>query len=134
VTTLEALLIENDSFVDVDCINQNQSTPLIVASSHGQDSIVRSLIEHKANVNFVGPKGWTPLHYAAFNGHFQICQAGAEVGVTNDKGRSPGQDFHKTVSASLRTQIRGLVWSETKDEDSEPDNYFEKEPFLSRPT
>jgi hypothetical protein len=56
---------------DVDARNANDESPLMMASLRGQDELVRKLIARDAAVN---KPGWTPLHYAATNGHVAIMK------------------------------------------------------------
>jgi ankyrin repeat protein len=44
-------------------------SPMMLASLKGQLELARKLIERGADVN---KTGWTPLHYAATNGHLEI--------------------------------------------------------------
>ena len=46
-------------------------SPLMLAALKGQLGLVRKLIERDADVN---KPGWTPLHYAATNGHLEIME------------------------------------------------------------
>lgn len=56
---------------DVDARNANDESPLMLASLRGQEDLVRKLIARDAAVN---KPGWTPLHYAATNGHITIMR------------------------------------------------------------
>lgn len=56
---------------DVDARNANDESPLMLASLRGQEDLVRKLIARDAAVN---KPGWTPLHYAATNGHVAIMK------------------------------------------------------------
>jgi ankyrin repeat protein len=57
--------------IDVDARNANDESPLMLASLRGQEEVVRKLIARDAAVN---KPGWTPLHYAATNGHIAIMK------------------------------------------------------------
>jgi ankyrin repeat protein len=46
-------------------------SPLMLASLKGQLALAKKLIARDADVN---KPGWTPLHYAATNGHLEIMQ------------------------------------------------------------
>jgi hypothetical protein len=54
---------------------------------------VKYLIELGANVNAVGPKGRTALHYAATGGNAELCKllinAGANETIPDEEGRTP---------------------------------------------
>jgi len=56
---------------NVDVRSANDETPLMIACLRGQAQIARKLIARGADVN---KTGWTPLHYAATNGHVDIMQ------------------------------------------------------------
>jgi ankyrin repeat protein len=49
----------------------NGESPLMMAALKGDIEIVKSLIARDADVN---KPGWTPLHYAATNGHLAIME------------------------------------------------------------
>ena len=46
-------------------------SPLMLASLRGHMDLARKLVERGADVN---KTGWTPLHYAATNGHLKIME------------------------------------------------------------
>jgi ankyrin repeat protein len=56
---------------DIDARNANDESPLMLASLRGDEALVRKLIARDAAVN---KPGWTPLHYAATNGHIEIMK------------------------------------------------------------
>jgi ankyrin repeat protein len=56
---------------DVEARNVSDESPLMLASLRGQIDLVRKLIARDAAVN---KPGWTPLHYAATNGHVEIIK------------------------------------------------------------
>ena len=47
----------------------HDESPLMMAALKGHTELVRKLVERNADVN---KTGWTPLHYAATNGHLAI--------------------------------------------------------------
>ena len=55
----------------VETRNANVDSPLMMAALKGHADIARKLIERDADVN---KPGWTPLHYAATNGHLAIME------------------------------------------------------------
>jgi uncharacterized protein len=63
----EALLL--GSGIDVNYLNAQGESPLMMAALRGQDALVERLISRGADVN---KTGWTPLHYAATHGHLKI--------------------------------------------------------------
>lgn len=54
---------------NVNALNANGESPLMLAAIQGQTEMVASLIKKGADVN---KTGWTPLHYAASKGHLAI--------------------------------------------------------------
>ena len=57
--------------VDVDAANTKDETPLMMAALKGQQDLVAKLLTRDAAIN---KTGWTPLHYAATNGHISIMK------------------------------------------------------------
>jgi ankyrin repeat protein len=51
--------------------NQNDESPLMLASLKGYLPLVKKLVERDADVN---KPGWTPLHYAATGGHLSVIE------------------------------------------------------------
>jgi ankyrin repeat protein len=56
---------------NVETRTAQDESPLMMAALKGQTELVRKLIERNADVN---KTGWTPLHYAATNGHLAIIE------------------------------------------------------------
>ena len=54
---------------NVNVLNSQNESPLMMAALKGQLDIAASLIKRDADVN---KTGWAPLHYAATNGHLAI--------------------------------------------------------------
>ena len=54
---------------NVEFRSARDESPLMLASLKGHLDLARKLVERGADVN---KTGWTPLHYAATNGHLQI--------------------------------------------------------------
>ncbi len=67
--------------------NRNGESALSIAAYLGRETYVRRLVESGAQVNFFG---WSPLSYAAFNGHTAIAgyllKHGAEVDGRTENG------------------------------------------------
>ena len=51
---------------------QNDETPLHVASEIGNNAIVKLLLKYKASVNAEESSGWSPLHTACYYGHSDV--------------------------------------------------------------
>ncbi|MCM8537703.1 MAG: ankyrin repeat domain-containing protein [Lentisphaeraceae bacterium] len=64
-------------------------TPLMIASRTGNADLVSYLIEKEAKVNFVSPRGYTPLLWAVNEGHTKVAdvliKAGADPRFTHKK-------------------------------------------------
>ena len=56
---------------NVETRTAQDESPLMMAALKGQTELARKLIERNADVN---KTGWTPLHYAATNGHLAIIE------------------------------------------------------------
>jgi uncharacterized protein len=63
-------LIESPK-VNVEARNSKDESPLMMASLKGEQELVQKLIARDADIN---KPGWTPLHYAATNGHLTIMK------------------------------------------------------------
>lgn len=55
--------------------------------------VVRQLLDRGLDEQHRDNSGWTPLHYAAFEGHLEVCEAlleaGARVDETDNEGKAP---------------------------------------------
>lgn len=56
---------------ELDAATREGVNALMFAALHGELAVVRDLIGRKAEVN---RRGWTPLHYAAANGHADVVR------------------------------------------------------------
>jgi len=87
---VEALVKAN---ADVNAVNKEGVTALMVASSAGRDGIARLLIQNEATVDIHDNDGWTALMYAADGGQWSVAkeliEAKADVNATDKKGWSP---------------------------------------------
>mmetsp|Transcript_105910 Transcript_105910/g.330275 ORF Transcript_105910/g.330275 Transcript_105910/m.330275 type:complete len:186 (+) Transcript_105910:113-670(+) len=92
---------------------ENGVTSLMIAAQFGSDRTVKRLISEQANVNATDPRGcgtqrssacprtrscprgWTPLHWAAHEGHSDVCLAllvaGADACALDFEGQTPLQ-------------------------------------------
>ena len=60
--TLVKLLLKNGALINYK--NENNFTALMEALERGDKGIVSFLVHRGADVNAIGPDGWTPLHFA----------------------------------------------------------------------
>lgn len=91
---LELLIKQIASGADIEAKHgQNQETALSVASSKGNEKIVRALIEGGANLNVQDSNGQTPLHLAIKGEWIEVMEtilrAGADKESRNAKDETP---------------------------------------------
>ncbi len=83
------LLIESRG-TPIDERNENDETPLMIASIKGYSEIAKLLIEKGADVN---KPGWTPLHYAASKGNLEmirlLLEENAYIDAASPNGTTP---------------------------------------------
>lgn len=65
---------------------------LISAAAENHATILQGLLSRCAEIDFKDDRGWTLLHYAAFNGARKcvtlLINAGSNIGFRTDSGRS----------------------------------------------
>lgn len=81
--------------IDIDAHAFNGDTPLMIASFQGNLPAVQALLARGAQVN---REGWTPLHYAATNGHDDVVRLLIEKGARLD-ARSPNNTTPMMMAA-----------------------------------
>lgn len=83
------LLIESKG-TPIDDRNENDETPLMIASIKGYVELAKLLIEKGADVN---KPGWTPLHYAASKGNVEmirlLIEENAYIDAASPNGTTP---------------------------------------------
>ncbi|XP_063924817.1 uncharacterized protein LOC135138747 [Zophobas morio] len=69
------------------------STPLIIASREGHETVVEYLVKYGAEINRANKIGWTPLYAASSQGHEKIVEClgkcGAEINRATKRGATP---------------------------------------------
>ena len=73
-----------------------QLTPLHFACHHGNESIVRLLLEHNADHSLVDSKGWTPLAIAINSGHESIVNLLLDVADSREEGNNMSNPSYVT--------------------------------------
>lgn len=69
--------------IDIHARALNGDTALMIASFKGNQEAVQALVERGAQVHHAG---WTPLHYAAANGHDEVARLLITEGARPDAG------------------------------------------------
>jgi serine/threonine-protein phosphatase 6 regulatory ankyrin repeat subunit B len=95
--------------VDIEARDDENNTPLILASAGGHVNIVKALLEKRADVEASNHSRAVALSYASEKGHAEIVQmllaAGAQVNVKNADGMTPlslaATNGHVKVAESL---------------------------------
>lgn len=68
-------------------------TAILIASANGRENVVKLLLDLGTSVNVGCPLGWTPLHFAAKEGHVSIIrlllQRGANPGAKSNLHEDP---------------------------------------------
>ena len=76
--------------VNVETRTQQDESPLMLAALKGLTDLCRQLVSHGADVN---KPGWTPLHYAATNGHLTtmalLLDEHAYIDAASPNGTTP---------------------------------------------
>ncbi|XP_048521478.1 ankyrin repeat domain-containing protein 50 isoform X2 [Dendroctonus ponderosae] len=74
----------------IDSMDSEGRTVLSVAAAQ---EVVRQLLDRGLDEQHRDNSGWTPLHYAAFEGHQDVCEAlleaGAKIDETDNEGKAP---------------------------------------------
>ena len=66
-----AQALVNAPKIDLNLLNGNGESPLMLAALKGELDLVEKMVKKGADVN---KTGWTPLHYAASNGHSAVIR------------------------------------------------------------
>ena len=80
---------------DVNLKDKNGNTGLHLACEKGLTDMVKLLVRYSARIDDKNNcPGWTPLHFAAYEGHVEIVEflvhvAGAKPNVTDNQGDTP---------------------------------------------
>lgn len=93
--------------VRLDASDTKGTNALMYAALHGEMSVVRRLVEREAQVN---KTGWTPLHFAASNGHDEVVSYLIEHHAYID-AESPNRTTPLMMAARMRhpTVVRLLL-------------------------
>lgn len=98
VLLVKKLLKDCGPSLDIDCKDEMNWTPLIIACSAGHLEIVKLLLGAGASVNSRTTNNQTALHYAASKNHLDICKllnaAGADLNARDKLRQTP---LHRAV-------------------------------------
>lgn len=98
---------------DIDARSPGGLTPLHVAAINGYPAVTRLLLRRRPAVNAPDDKGMRALHYAVLGVEWgcvrALAEAGAEVGVYNEAGRSPVDMARATGEAALHDYLRSRL-------------------------
>ncbi len=80
--------------VDVEILNDGQSTPLHMASSLGGFEIVKFLVSRGADINRIDSCGWNSVFFSVEHNHIEITkyllERGAKINIKSiDRGMTP---------------------------------------------
>eukprot|EP00750_Incisomonas_marina_P027562 INCI6206.1.p2 GENE.INCI6206.1~~INCI6206.1.p2 ORF type:complete len:573 (-),score=162.31 INCI6206.1:8379-10097(-) len=94
IDSLEQLLEEEDDIESIINTPDHEGySPLIVAASIGLVDIAETLLEHKANINYIAPDHASALFCAVQEKHWELvevlCDFGADLNAQLDKGPTP---------------------------------------------
>jgi ankyrin repeat protein len=121
-----------DSHDQVDCTNNEGSTPLHLAAMWGHDEVMEALLQTPANtfnVNSKDRNGNTPLHLAAEWGHKGVVALlianHADVNATNVFGFTPvnfaeANDSRKFNEQTLESHVQPIANGSNRDHDIAP--------------
>ena len=103
----DALITNN---CDVNCVDWNGITPLMVAAHRGHEELVKKLIFANAKVEMQDSDGLTALHHAASQNRIQcgilLVEGGASVRTKSDYSKTP---LEMALSPEFRKAIREAV-------------------------
>lgn len=83
-------ILLNWSKTDINKLNAQGESPLMLAAIQGETELVKKLIKRGADIN---KTGWTPLHYAATGGHEELImllvENNAYIDAESPNGSTP---------------------------------------------
>lgn len=106
IVSLNILLAEG---ADVDTVNQNGDTPLMLASKIGNPRILRIILAHNPNINAKNNNGETALMIASKNGQHHVAQELIHRGANLYERNYQGLNSVELAARNGHTQIVNLL-------------------------
>ncbi len=95
---------------DVDTVDEDGNTPLMLASKMGNPRMVKIILAHNPDLNKQNNKGYTALMIAAEQGQShiaeQLVKMGADRNLVNDAGLTSGEIAMRNGHADINHLIR----------------------------
>ncbi|TYP93760.1 Ankyrin repeat-containing protein [Fodinibius salinus] len=101
-TSINILLAED---MDIDTVDHNGNTPLMVAAGIGNPRILKIILSHNPNINKQNKNGMTALMIAAKSGQFYIVRKLIERGGDDSIQDSDGNTALTLASKFAHNQI-----------------------------
>ena len=89
-------------------------TALLIATYGGHEKIVDILLSKGASIG-ANPKGWTPLHYAAFAGHPHLANKFIKPGINIDRTTDNGLTALMVASMNGHIEVVRLLLAHKAD-------------------
>ncbi|GFS91024.1 ANK_REP_REGION domain-containing protein [Nephila pilipes] len=130
---LEVVRVILNAGADIDAMNIDRKTPLLMAIEHCQDiSVIIALIEHGANINCADKNNNTPLHFAVINERHSaidvLLHFKADVSIRNSDGNSV---VHLCVLKNDMQTLKKILQCEDLKIDIDAKNNLEETPLMS---
>ncbi|XP_064398139.1 uncharacterized protein LOC135344779 [Halichondria panicea] len=89
---------------DIDCTNNQNSTPLCLAAAYGHEIVIHALIEFNCSPHVRDYNGQTLLHYACQNGHIKllnklVTEHKVDPSIRDNDGNTPLHLLCRTLHA-----------------------------------
>lgn len=95
-----------DAGVNVDLVNQNGDSLLMLAAYHGRSATVTALLERQADANRANDRGQTPLAGAVFKSEVDVIKALVAAGADPEAG---APNARATAEMFGRADLLGLL-------------------------
>ncbi len=96
--------------VNLEQVNANGWTPLMVSSFMGSEKVAKMLIAAGGNVNARDQRGYGPLHWAAYRGFFEISKILVEKGAfVNTKSMAGLTPLIQAASCGHKKIVQFLI-------------------------